>query len=536
MNTSIKYLALLVLTTLAQGVVAQSENMGFETGNTTGWTVSNTGGAANWNSGSGAVVVNGLQHTPGGGKSWTVQPYGSHMLSIQPGAGASTFDSMTTNLGLTSVQNTAIRTMLQQQAQSGGGNPTPTNASWVKRNVTLQSGVSYSIAWQYLSTDYTPFNDGSIITLVHSSNTGAVPTLNNSQRNYALLGFTNPGTGDYSTGSYGATGWQVARFTVPTDGVYVLGFASFNLGDTALSPILLIDELPGTTQLNGASFGAVQPNPGTGAPPAGGGSVAPTWPATSEITGAQITIRTGARNRVANVGLGNKLYLDERVGSSGNNINIEQTGNYNRISGIDGTDWAVVDGDNNTVVIRQGDVFGRNLIEFSLTGNSNTLTVNQSRNPITGLQDGSESGGHYVGLVVLGNSNTLTLKQSNDGGSMSGHFLSLGVSGSNNTGLVTQSGNVAKTIFGSVAGNSNSFTLNQTGAESFINLQLSGNGHGVSVGQSGSGSHKATVNLTNSGGASTVELSQLGSSAQNIDITQSCATVGGCSVSITQGQ
>ena len=245
-------------------------NIGFESGNTTSWTVSNANGAANWSSGSGAAVVTGLQYAPTGGKNWSVTPYGTYMLSLQPGGGSPTFDSATTSLGLTSAQNTAIKNMLIQQAQTSGGDPTPTNAAWTKRDVTLKAGVTYTIAWQYLSTDYAPFNDGSIITLVHKTDSSKVPTLNNAVRNYALLGFTNLGTGDYSTDSYGSTGWQVATYTVPVDGDYTLGFAVFNLGDTVLSPILLIDEKPGTTQLNGQTFNPVAPNPGTGAPPADG--------------------------------------------------------------------------------------------------------------------------------------------------------------------------------------------------------------------------------------------------------------------------
>jgi fibronectin-binding autotransporter adhesin len=94
------------------------------------------------------------------------------------------------------------------------------------------------------------------------------PNLNNSQLRYALLGFTNPGTGNYATDSYGSTGWQMARFTVPETGTYILGFASFNLGDTALSPMLFIDEIQGTTTLNGQTFAPVAPNAGSTAPPA----------------------------------------------------------------------------------------------------------------------------------------------------------------------------------------------------------------------------------------------------------------------------
>jgi len=531
-------LSLLLGTTaiMASGQTAP-DNIGFEAGNASSWTISNTTGAANWNSGSGAAVVTGLEHTPGGGKAWTVTPYGTYMMSIQAGSDAPTFDATTSSLGLTSTQNTAIKSMLTQQAQTGGGNPTPTNAAWIKRDITLAAGTSYSIAWQYLSTDYKPYNDGSIITLVHKTDSGKVPTLNNAVRNYALLGFTNPGTGDYSTDSYGATGWQVATFTVPADGDYTMGFASFNLGDTALSPILLIDEMPGTTLLNGTAFGPVQPNPGSGAPsaPSGGGS-APEWPATSDISPAQLALRASAKSRVANMTLGNAVYLEQKIGSSGNSVTIEQSGSYNRVAGLGGGDWAVVDGDNNTVTVKQGDVLGKNLTEFSVTGNSNTVTVFQGRNPTTGLADGSESGGHYSGININGNSNQLSVKQANDGGMTSGHFSYIDITGSSNQGTVKQTGNGEKSFFGVINGSLNVFEINQVGTGSYFDLSLTGNGHSVTANQKDAGSHKATVNLTNSGGSSTVTLVQQGSTAQNINITQQCATLSGCSVTITQGQ
>jgi hypothetical protein len=511
-------------------------NLGFETGNTNSWTISNTTGAANWGSGSGAAVVTGLQHTPDGGKSWTVTPYGTYMLSLQPGSGAPTFDAATTSLGLTSAQNIAIKNLLTQQAQTSGGDPTPTNASWVKRDMSLKAGVTYSIAWQYLSTDYTPFNDGSVITLVHKTDSSKVPTLNNAVRNYSLLGFTNPGTGDYSTNSYGSTGWQVATFTVPTDGDYSLGFAVFNLGDTALSPILLIDEMQGTTMLNGSAFNPVPPNPGTGAPATGGGTVEPTWPTTSDITAGQTTQKNAAKTRVTNIQLGNYVYIDQKIGSSSNTVTIEQTGNYNKISGLGGGTYAVSDGDSNTINIKQGDTLGKNLIEFNIVGNTNNVSIWQARNPTTGLQDGNESGGHYLGLNINGNTNNLSLKQSNNGGTSSGHFAYVDVTGNGNNGTLNQLGNGEKTFFGIVNGNTNVFDITQQGSGSYFDLSLTGTGHNVSANQKDAGSHKATINLTNAGGASNVTLVQQGATAQNINITQQCATLSGCSVSVTQGQ
>jgi F5/8 type C domain len=246
-------------------------NYGFESGLGAEWQIGGTTGtqsATAWNqNGVGVSVVTGVtNYSPGGGKTWNITPYGTKMASIQGGGLA--FDQITSGLGLSGVENTAIKNMLTYQSQNGGGgNPTPTTGSYMKREVTLQAGQTYTMAWQYLSTDYTPFNDGSIMTLIHKTDSNITPTLNNKQQRYSLLGFTNPGTGNYATGSYGATGWQVATFTVPVAGTYVLGFTSFNLGDTALSPILLVDEVQGSTTLNGQTFTPVNPNPGSDAPP-----------------------------------------------------------------------------------------------------------------------------------------------------------------------------------------------------------------------------------------------------------------------------
>jgi hypothetical protein len=214
---------------------------------------------------------------------------------------------------------------------------------------------------------------------------------------------------------------------------------------------------------------------------------------------------------------------------------VEQTGNYNKISGLGGGTYSVIDGINNTLAIRQGDGVGKNLIEFTVVGNTNNITVWQARNPTTGLQDGSESSGHYLGLNVNGNSNTLLMKQSNAGGTTSGHFAYVDVTGNGNNGTLTQMNNGEKTFFGGVNGNNNVFNVTQQGNINYFDLSLTGNGHSITANQKGTGGHNATVNLTNAGGASTVNLVQQGATAQNINITQQCATLSGCSVNVTQG-
>ncbi len=279
--------------------------------------------------------------------------------------------------------------------------------------------------------------------------------------------------------------------------------------------------------------GGTPNNPGTA------GSVcadcAPSWPATSDITVNQTAQRNAAKGRVSNITLGNSLHLEQKIGSSGNSVTIEQTGNFNKIAGIGGGTYAVIDGDSNTVNIKQGDTLGKNLIEFNIVGNTNNISIWQARNPTTGLQDGSESGGHYIGLNVNGSTNTLSLKQSNAGGATSGHFAYVDVTGNNNQGTLTQSNNNEKTFFGIVNGSNNVFNITQQGSINYFDMSLIGNGHNVTANQKDAGSHKATVNLTNAGGASTVTLVQQGTTAQNINITQQCATLGGCSVSVTQG-
>jgi len=692
------FLALLLLCSNAFG------QAGFETGNLNGWTTSGGDATASQS------VVN---LCTGNSKCWTINPYGSWMGKLYP-TSVVQFNAATTSLGLTTAENNAIRQFMT--ANAGGGNPTPTDASWMKRSMTLTAGVTYSFAWNYVSTDYTPFNDGSMVTLVHSTDASITPTLNNSQQRYGLLGFTNPGTGNYATDSYGSTGWQKVVFTVPVTGNYELGFATFNLGDTALSPILFVDEIQGTTLLNGTAFAPIAPNPGSTAPSAttptpaapnwqtikttsspvvinniyptsnnspsnetavnafdgnpntkylnfdkqnagvtvklnqgrvvkkftittandaverdpasyklygsndgvnwvllsegplslsdnrftvsgeitvantnayiyyfikfpsiknnsgnsvqvsevtyyydlddgitstdtgtGGtpsnpgqpGSVcadcAPSWPATSDISLSQTAQKNAAKTRVANIVLGNYFYLDQKIGSSGNSVTVEQTGNYNKVAGIGGGTYSIIDGDNNTINIKQGDTLGKNLIEFSITGNTNNVSIWQARNHTTGLQDASESGGHYMGLNINGSTNTLSLKQSNDGGGTSGHFAYVDITGNGNNGTLTQTGNGEKTFFGILNGNTNIFDITQHGSGSYLDLSLTGNGHNVTANQKDAGSHKATINLTNAGGASNVTLVQQGATAQNINITQQCATLSGCSVSVTQG-
>ena len=263
--------------------VAVAQNLDFETGDFTDWAVSDAFRGTVGGSGDGVDIVTGMTVDVGGGGAdlegtvdytWDASPFGDYMALLQPGA--KSFDEMATALQLSAASKTAIETELAfQAADTGYGSGNPTNAAWISIPLSFDAGDFLEMSWNYIATDYVPFNDGSITTLVNTSNSSENAVINGYTQQFALLAFTNQGTGDYSTGSYGSSGWQIAQYEIVSAGDYLLGFATFNLDDTILSPILLVDSAPGSITQNGTAFDPVPPNPGTNAPvtpPSGGGN------------------------------------------------------------------------------------------------------------------------------------------------------------------------------------------------------------------------------------------------------------------------
>ena len=256
----------------------------------------------------------------------------------------------------------------------------------------------------------------------------------------------------------------------------------------------------------------------------------------SNITAAQQALLDAARARRNAISVGNRidLYSD----GSGNSVTIEQVGNYNRIQGLGGAGTnAHVAGFGTSVNIKQGDTLsGRNLIELYVQGNGNNVTMSQARNTSTGAQDGQESGGHISRVSIAGDVGTYTFRQGNDGGAASGHFLNYTMQGNGGTHRVTQSNNGEKLAFISITGNNNNETVTQSGTGNhFLDLTISGAGNNANITQTGSAAHKATISLINAGGPSNATLTQQGNTAQIYSITQQCANLSGCSVSVTQG-
>jgi hypothetical protein len=472
------FILLLMLGSIARAQVPP--NYGFEDGDYDGWTVSNgsTTLRTTWgSSGSGVQVTTGMQnYCPGGGLCWTITPYGSYMVAIQAGSTSPTFDNAMTALGLSSSDITTIRNTIYSN-----GNMNPTNASSISRTVYLQAGITYTFAWQYLSTDYVPYNDGSMITLTGGPGT---PTLNGQTQNYALLGFTNPGTGNYSTNSYGATGWQVAVFTVPTDGNYLLGFSSFNLGDTALSPILFIDQLQGTTLKNGTEFTPVPPNEGSSAPSAPPPPQEQPALPTVAVTTNQ-TIKMGQVNSITS----NSVYIESY--GNGNTVNIEQFSRMNTVRGVNGAQSMLINGNNNSVTINQGTAttpLGNNLTEVSVTGDGNVVSITQQQNK------------KFAEVVLNGVGNQMNIQQL----------------GSNE-----------KTLFINMLGNSNVInTLQQGAGAHFIDINAPYGGAIIDVTQDGSAQKLFQLFINNPGvGVTVVQNNPTISDSASMTIT---CTTGPC--------
>ena len=285
-------------------------NAGFEDNTFTGWskgTQTGTLGSSITGNGSGVTIFSGSRTFSHGSHpamgnpsspyyapavsagSWTFSPKNaSYAVLLQP-KGQQTYNQAIAELGLSNAEKSEIQNILTSQAAAsgfGGGNPT--DAAWITREVELNAGDVYTMAWNYVGTDYVPFNDGSITSLVPVSVNGTpVITVNNYVKSYALLGFTNPGTGDYSTNSYGATGWQTSTYEVSISGTYKLGFTSFNLDDQGLPPALMVDSESGSTLSCTQSgtcttFGGVEPNNET----------APTLPPTTTTEATTTTTST----------------------------------------------------------------------------------------------------------------------------------------------------------------------------------------------------------------------------------------------------
>jgi hypothetical protein len=207
-------------------------------------------------------------------------------------------------------------------------------------------------------------------------------------------------------------------------------------------------------------------------------------------------------------------------GSYTNNLN--RTGQQTRVNTWNNTpspySSAVhvdqISGDNNTVTISLSGT--KNKVELTLDG-AGTNTVNLT-----------QVGTNYLNASVIGYQNSLVTNQTNSIGT---NYAETTISGNNNTANHTQ-GN-SQLLFSTVSGNSNTLATSQTGTgQHYLDVRMTGNGHNVNVNQFGSTANNARIDVTNAGGAATVDVEQSG--GKNFTLIQNCANPAGCNTVIRQ--
>ncbi|NMC57188.1 MAG: hypothetical protein GYA50_08215 [Eubacteriaceae bacterium] len=189
---------------------------------------------------------------------WIVEPNSSAMAQLVPSGSSGVIGTIFDTLGLSEDSKNYIIDNF----------PQITNCAYIYRDISLEAGQTISMAWNYISTDYVPFNDASLATFVNLDNASKLGMINGYFGEAGILGATVPGTGNYSTGSYGSTGWQKATFRAVSAGTYRLGFVVYNLDDTILSPYLFLDDPEGLTWKNGEPFDPINPDGEAPPPPA----------------------------------------------------------------------------------------------------------------------------------------------------------------------------------------------------------------------------------------------------------------------------
>lgn len=556
------FLAMAAIVGMLSAPVARAQvNLNFTSSGLTGWTMN------------GGTIIPSLTNFSDGPYTWNIYPYtGQYMAQLQPNGGA-TYSTMTSQLGLNAASLTSIQSFLN--SHSGGGSTNPTNASWMYyAGLYLTAGTNFTVAWNFVATDYTPWNDTSITTLVNTSG-GAAATVNNTVGQYSILGAINPGSGNYSTGSYGSTGWQLATYSVNATGTYTLGFGSFNLGDTAYSPILLVSGTQGTTYNGTTPVAPVAPNPGSTAPSATTPTVVSTSTTNTTSTstsygtattttayvprqvngydaqGFQVTwtyidtvttTTTPKYITTTTTPVTTTTYSDGTTTTSNGTPTSTTTTEY-----ITSSSTAYASTPSSTVPWLTGGAssagFNANPVNDAKIVNFVTRTTADSKvnieqignfNSVTVEQVGSKN--NYVNYVVDGSSNSASIKQTGTATTQS-NYVDVNVHGNNNTLDITQnSTGGAKGAFVTVNNSNNTVKVQQTDTGNhYAEVNISGGNKNIDISQSGSASHLASVTM--SGYAQNLTLQQNGSTQQFYSITTNCATAGGCgAIKVSQGQ
>jgi len=216
------------------------------------------------------------------------------------------------------------------------------------------------------------------------------------------------------------------------------------------------------------------------------------------------------------------IYADDNqisLTQSGDNFSlvIEQVGYNNQVGMLDSASYI-----NNAPyldihIVQYNFTDNTNKILFDeVSGSNNTFKLGQGvawQGDGSYTYDGAEGGGHYMEIDLYGNNNSLKWHQTNQSGATDGHDFNFHLAGDWNEINGRQQSSGVKEMNLTIYNDDNDVTLRQKGANT---------------------SHTANIILDGTYGTN-LTLIQLGTTAQSYSLSQDCNTVGGCSVSVTQG-
>ena len=181
----------------------------------------------------------------------------------------------------------------------------------------------------------------------------------------------------------------------------------------------------------------------------------------------------------------------------------------------------------------------RRAANLPATGMEANINIQGNSNLVDIVQAGDA---HYLELGIVGSSNAVNIEQASTVGGT--HYLETIVSGSNNDLDILQT-DTSKTAFVVVDGNHNTLDVVQKDlGNHYLDLTLVGDGHTANILQEGSGSHNATVELNNGGGAWDFDLTQSGNTSKEYSLPHAmsdgsttsgtCYVAAGCTLSVIQ--
>jgi hypothetical protein len=191
------------------------------------------------------------------GTVWTINPHGERMAVLTPSGANVSPATLQATMGLADSSIAYINSIFSISGSSGKD---ITNMAYIYQDIQLSAGQELKMSWNYVATDYVPWNDASLLCAANIAEPAKLPIINGYYSDVSVLGATVPGTGNYSTGSYGSTGWQTVTVKAAFAGTYRLGYVVFNLGDIAYPPYLFVEDMAGTTLKDGENFEPIDPD------------------------------------------------------------------------------------------------------------------------------------------------------------------------------------------------------------------------------------------------------------------------------------